>query len=121
VTSCLGKRIVFADKGLGKSWCIFFPDLYLPSFITFPPIPQPRSKAQRPTQSRPHPSAQFDRDPANSPSNPGSASTRREPRSLNLGTLSTIHGSRPVDHAPRCLDLGPRTVVHGCYPYCYPK
>ena len=33
-----------------------------------------------------------DPDPATCPSNPGPASTRREPRSFNLETLSSDHG-----------------------------
>ena len=32
---------------------------------------------------------------------------------MNLEVLSTIHGSRSVDHGPMCLDLGPWTVVEG--------
>ena len=55
----------------------------------------------------------LDPDPAIIPSNPGPASTRREPRSFNRETLSTIRDSRSVDHGPWCLDLGPRTVVQG--------
>ena len=81
----------------------------------------PKVRAATPRQHTPHPSKQVDPDSATIPSNPSPASTRREPRSLNLEMLSTIHGSRSVDHGPICLDLGPRTVVHGCYPDCYPK
>ena len=67
------------------------------------------------------PSNQFDPDLAASPSNPSSASTRHEPRSLNRERLSPIRGLRSVDHGPICLELGPRTTAHGCYPDCYPK
>ena len=70
----------------------------------------PSRKSPEPS---PHPSNQFARDLATIPSNPGPASTRREPRSFNLETLSSDHGSRSVDHGPMCLDLGPRTVVQG--------
>ena len=44
------------------------------------------------------------------------ASTRREPRSLNLKPRPTICGSRSVDHGPMCLDLGPRAMGQNCYP-----
>ncbi len=71
----------------------------------------PRSEARLPPITGPHPSSQFDPDPATCPSNPGSASKRREPRSLNLEMLSTTRGSRSVDHGPMCLALGPRTRV----------
>jgi hypothetical protein len=73
----------------------------------------PKVQATATPNLHPTPSTLFDRDPATNPSNPDPASPRREPRSLNLETLSTIHGSRSVDHGPICLDLGPRTMVQG--------
>ena len=48
----------------------------------------------------------LDPDLAIIPSNPVSASRRREPRSFNRETLS-------LDHGPMCLDLGPRAMVQG--------
>ena len=52
-----------------------------------------------PRNTRP-PSNQFDPDLAADPSNTGPALTRGEPRSFNRETLSTIRGSRSVDHGP---------------------
>ena len=74
---------------------------------------RPWSKPQAPPNIRPHPSNQLDPDPATSPSNPGSATGRREPRSLNFEALPMIRGSRSVDHGPMCEDLGTRTMVQG--------
>ena len=78
-----------------------------------PSITRPMSEPQALAKPSPQPSSQFDPDSAISPSKPGSASTRREPRRFNLEKLSPDHGSRSVDHGPRCLDLGPRTRVQG--------
>ena len=72
-----------------------------------------RGPSRKPRQHTPHPSNQVDPDSATIPSNPVSASTRREPRSLNREPRSTIRGSRSVDHGPMCVDLGPRTMVQG--------
>ena len=60
---------------------------------------------------RTHPSTQFAPDSATSPSNPGPASKRHEPRSFNREMLSVVQDSRSVDHRPTCLDLGRRTMV----------
>ena len=60
-----------------------------------------------------HPSSQFVPDPTTSPSDTGSASARRKPRSLNIGTVSTIRGSRSVDHGPRTMVQGSGFRVQG--------
>ena len=88
-----------------------------PNKITFhclhPSITALGPSRKHPPNLRPTPSNQFVSDSATFPSNPRWASTRREPRSFNLGTLSTNRGSRSVDHGPMCLELGPRTRVQG--------
>ena len=55
-----------------------------------PGDPAPRPSLEN--HHTPHPSSHFDPDPATSPSNPRSGSTRLEPRSLKLETLSPAHG-----------------------------
>ena len=85
---------------------------HCPAKGPLPPIRHPPEvRAASTTNLRLPPSAQFDPDPSTFPSNPGPASTRREPRSLNLETLSPDHGSRSVDLGAWNLALGPWSRV----------
>ena len=88
-----------------------------PNKITFhrlrSSITRTRSEARPPRTYAPTPRPKSIQIQQPAPVTPGSASKRREPRSLNRETLSPDHGSRSVDHGPMCLDLGPRTVVQG--------
>ena len=60
-------------------------------------------RAASPANTRPIPSAQFDPSSATNQSNPGPASTRREPRSFNRETLSPDHGPRLLSEIGRWL------------------
>ena len=75
------------------------------SFVSTFPSPAKVQAASTPNVGL-HPLTQIDPDPATSPSNPVSASTRREPLSLNLETLSSIHGLRSEGHGAWPSDKG---------------